>query len=318
MLQLVVAAIVMRCGSPQHSNHYFGALHDKLARLDQSEGKRLVLLGGSNVAFGIQSPVMQQSLGMETVNLGLHVALGLHFPLECYLQHARPGDVVLLCPEYHLLTSEEHQRGDAMTIHKLLEQCPDARRYFPGTQQQEWKRFLDHDALWIAHQWVGRAIRMLRARDRHDKVYARSSFNQHGDVVAHHGRESGNLMPMAPVPEPTPELVDQTVAILNEFYWSCREKGVTVYFSYPPYAQPCFEESEKEIQQIHLALLERVEMPILNQPETFVYQERCFFDSGYHLNQEVGAARTRAIASAIQQHHHQSDLVALENQPSYR
>ena len=103
-----------------------------------------------------------------------------------------------------------------------------------------------------------------------------------------------------------------------QFHRACRERGVTVYLSYPPYAQPYFEESEKAIQQINLALIERIEIPILNQPETFVYHERYFFDSAYHLNQEMGAARSQAIASAIQQRHDQGDLVALESQSGYR
>lgn len=312
VLQVLVAAIVIRFGSPEHSNHYLGAIQDKIARLKQCEGRRLVVLGGSNVAFGIHSPVMQESLGLQTVNLGLHVSLGLTFPMECYLQHSHPGDIVILCPEYHLLTSDQHQQGDPTTIDQMLEQWPDARRYLEGMDKTTWKQFLDHEALWIAHQWVGRAFRNVRARDRSDKVYSRSSFNEFGDVIVHHGREADQLMPMSPVPESTPELIEQTVAVLNQFYQACREKGVTVYLSYPPFSETCYRESKDAIEQVHLALAERIEIPILNTPDAFVFDERCFFDSAYHLNQETGAARTRAIAEAVGQHLRGDRRVAMQ------
>ena len=67
------------------------------------------------------------------------------------------------------------------------------------------------------------------------------------------------------------------------------------------------------IEQVHLTLAERIEIPILNAPDAFVFDERCFFDSAYHLNQETGAARTRAIAKAIQQHQENDLRVAMNN-----
>ena len=301
LLQLLVAAVVIRFGAPGNSHHYLGAIKDKIERLEACQGPRIVVVGGSNVAFGIHSPVMQQSFDIETVNLGLNFALGLSFQLECYLQHARSGDVVILSPEYHLLTSVEQQQGNRLTIDYMIGQVPEAKRYLVRSDQNTWKRFLDHDALWIAHQWVGRAFRSTRKEDTSGQIYSRAGFNEFGDMVAHYGRPAEIMMPVGPVPQLTAESMEQTVTILNRFHEDCRRQGVSVYFSYPPLMDSVYADSEDTIEQLHHLLLQRLEIPLLNHPREFAYPQERFYDTAYHLNQEAGEARTRFIAAATRE-----------------
>ncbi len=182
-LQLLVAAVVIWQGSPQDSNHYLSALQDKIQRLEQCPGNRLLVVGGSNVAFGIHSQRLQESTGLETVNLGLHVSLGLDFALQCAERHCRGGDIVVLSPEYELLVSDL-QQGDPITINQLLAQWPEAADYTDQQRDFSWKRFLDHDALWQTHEWVSRAYARITRREKEGRIYERSSFNECGDVVA--------------------------------------------------------------------------------------------------------------------------------------
>lgn len=299
LLQSIVVTFVIGYGVPGHGNNYLAAFDDKVRRLEQCDGPRLVVLGGSNVAFGFDSPLMEQSIGMDTVNLGLHVMLGLSLPMDCYLQHARRGDVVVLCPEYHLLTSTLHQQGDPKLIDALIEQCPRAKRYLPGGANGGWKQFLDHDALWIAHQWVGRAFRNVRDRNDDEKIYARNGFNRFGDMVAHHERAADEWVPLDPVPEFTPECLQQSIDALNRFERACRKRGVTVYLSYPPLERTTFADSRRVIENLHRAIETHVRIPLLHPPEVFALDRQCFYDTGYHLNKEAGKERTRHLADAI-------------------
>ena len=303
LLQLLVAAVVIRFGAPGNSKHYLGAIQDKIERLEACQGPRIVVVGGSNVAFGIHSPVMQRSFQMETVNLGLQASLGLSFQLECYLQHARSGDIVILSPEYHLLTGSEHQQGNRLMIDYMLQQCPSARRYLIRSDQNTWKHFFDNDGLWMAHQWVGRAFRSMRNEDTSDQIYSRAGFNEFGDVVAHYGRSAESLMPLGRVPPLNEETLEQTLTTLNRFQEDCQRQGVSVYFSYPPLMESLYAESEDTIEQLHRSLTGRLKIPMLNHPNEFAYPEERFYDTGYHLNQEAGAARTEFIAAAIAEEH---------------
>jgi hypothetical protein len=297
-LQLILGAIVLFYGSASDSNHYLLALHDKLARLETCQGNRLVVLGGSNVAFGIHSQELQRATGMETVNLGLHMSLGLHLPIECVRQHGRCGDVVILMPEYQLLTSHI-QEGDPVTIRQLLEQWPQATRYFDQDRYASWKQFLDHDALWKAHQCFKRAWHKMTGRDLNQGIYRRSSFNQYGDMVAHYGRDAGSISQNEPLPHVNQQCLDEAVELLNAFSRECEERGITVYFSYPPIPESRFVSSASVVKEIHRELQSRLEMPLLNRPEEFVFSSDNFYDTSYHLNETGGEHRTRAVAEAL-------------------
>lgn len=312
-IQMVVGAVVIRYGRPGNSEHYLSAIEDKIERLKSCDGPRIVTIGGSNVAFGIHSPIMQDSLGIESVNLGLNLALGLPFQLECYLQHAHPGDIVILSPEYQLLTCSEHQQGNALIIDYMLLQYPQAKRYLNRSRTTGWKTFLDSDGLWAVHQWVGRAFKTMRDEDTTDQIYHRSAFNECGDVVAHYGHAADRPISVGPVPQLTEESEKQTLALLNRFHRECREKGVHVYLSYPPILESDYDNAEAFIEQLHQTLAENVTIPILHHPRQFAHSYNHFFDTGYHLNQQAGEARTLYLAAAIEREHFGPPLIVAAN-----
>lgn len=63
----------------QYNDNYDAALVDKVDRLKSITEPKIILVGDSNVAFGINSKKIEEELGMPVVNLGLHGALGNAF-----------------------------------------------------------------------------------------------------------------------------------------------------------------------------------------------------------------------------------------------
>jgi hypothetical protein len=61
-----------------------------------------------------------------------------------------------------------------------------------------------------------------------------------------------------------------------------------------------YASSEPVIEQLHHELVSHLEIPLLNHPKEFAFPSDRFYDTGYHLNQEAGEARTRFIAAAIE------------------
>ncbi len=297
-IQAVIAGIVVRYGSPHDSNHYLGAMQDKLVRLERCRGNRLMIVGGSNVAFGIHSEELQKATGLETVNLGLHAGLGLKYAIECARQHAREGDIVVLVLEYELLVGNILY-GDPKMVNQMMEQFPAAARYFDQNHVGGWKQFLDRDALCQAHQWVNRAQDRIRRRDNPDNIYQRSSFNSYGDVVAHYGREDVERKFAPTFPEVDAERFDEAVEILNEFASECCDRQVTVYLTFPPLPESLYAASTDDVNHIEETVRSRLRIPVLHRPQDFVFPTDHFFDTNYHLSEAAGAKRTRAIATAL-------------------
>lgn len=79
----------------------------KAALLEATPGpRRVILAGGSGTHFGLDAAWMTSHLGIPVVNCGLDAGLGLSPICEAFEDQVRPGDVVILTPEYELLSGE--------------------------------------------------------------------------------------------------------------------------------------------------------------------------------------------------------------------
>jgi hypothetical protein len=294
ILQIAMGIVVLRVGSTRQTNHYLSAILDKLELLDATESPRLIFVGGSNVAFGIDSEQIGNVLKRQPVNFGLHAGLGLDFALLPVEQAIRPGDTIIVMPEYGLLASEA-QGGHDATIAQMLEQWPEAYHYF-DTGLEDVKSFLDTGGLWLAHLWVQRARRRLSKRASQNGVYTRGGFNRYGDMVAHYGSPPVDIDDRHVVNDFSDEHLDRAVERLNRFHAVCREKGGQVFFAYPPYPRSQFRVVETSIARLHDKLTKLLTMPIIDTPENFTLPEDHFFDTVYHLTEKGARRRSRHLA----------------------
>ena len=84
-LQMIVCFVLFMAGRNSSffdPNNYLASSIDKHYRLDSLGSPRLILVGGSNLAFGVDSKYMEQRLGMPVVNMATHAGLGMDFILS--------------------------------------------------------------------------------------------------------------------------------------------------------------------------------------------------------------------------------------------
>ena len=80
----------------------------KIARAESiQENQRLLITGGSGAHYTVNSDIIEQGLGIPVVNLGLDGPIGLEVILPSVIDQVRPGDTVLLIPEYLLLLDND-------------------------------------------------------------------------------------------------------------------------------------------------------------------------------------------------------------------
>ena len=123
--------------------------------------------------------------------------------MECYLQHARSGDIVVLSPEYHLLTSERASAGRSALIDRLHAPAVSQRREGIYRFDQNTLETLSRQRWTLDRATSGLAERFGRCpqtKTCSDQIYSRAGFNEFGDVVAHYGRRAESMMPLGPVP----------------------------------------------------------------------------------------------------------------------
>ncbi|MEK6702228.1 MAG: hypothetical protein AABZ53_08190, partial [Planctomycetota bacterium] len=275
----IVAYLV--CKAPSDTNHFLASVVEKHARADSIAAPRILFVGGSNLAFGLDSLTIERATGIPTVNLGLHAALGMEFMLCEARGVVRAGDTVVLSLEY------EHFFGD-ITGDLLA----DVVRYRPELVGDLSLR-LDKRLMDRAHIYLGRRMAAGYERVRYDRnprsevPYSRDGFNERGDLIAHRGLEqrpaaltarlSGHLAVIPPIDAHEPR------RLLRQFVEYCDKRGVRVYYTFPPVSEENTRLFERESSAV-VAVLRESGMPaLLDTPQEVALPTACFFDTSYHL-----------------------------------
>ena len=81
----------------QYKYSYNASLVDKVDRLRQINEPKIILVGNSNLSFGIFSDLIETEFNMPVVNLGLHGGLGNAFHEEIAKLNINEGDIVVVC-----------------------------------------------------------------------------------------------------------------------------------------------------------------------------------------------------------------------------
>ena len=294
LLQGVVLAALAATYRPETTG-YLAAGLDKRARALRIDGPRILLVGGSSVAFGFHSPALEAALGRPVINLGGQGSQGLDFRLREALELAREGDTVVLSLEYQVLLGEDTAQG--LTLWRTLESDPASLRF---TRWGEWKRLLDDGHLFLRHVLRRSVQRRLKGRWPEGAApYRRDACNAYGDVVAHYAMD-----PPGYGAEPfrlrfTERDLDRAVRRLQEFRDAARARGIRVMLFHPSVPGERARPFVEDLDRVDARLREALEVPVLNRPEEGFRPPEDFFNSTYHLTGAAGAAQTALLAARL-------------------
>ena len=83
-----------------YSDTFMGELAEKVRLLEDTEEPRIIVLGGSAAAFGIDSTYIESELsGYRAVNFGMYAGLGTRAMMDLSGGSLRRGDIVIVMPE---------------------------------------------------------------------------------------------------------------------------------------------------------------------------------------------------------------------------
>lgn len=297
---LLAVPLVLLCFAfllpPQYDGTYLAGLQDKTLRLKSTEGRKIVLVGGSGAAFDVRSDLLEEQLpGYSVVNYGLYAGLGTTVMLELSEPYIREGDLVVFLPEQNGQTLSSYFDAES------LWQASDGT--FPPLAR------LDSDE---RGKMLGAFGRFAAAKARlffsggkpsGDGVYARSSFNGYGDIACS-GR-SRNCMaegydPVTPVSF-TPFLpTEDFLSRVNAFDRSCRNKGASLYFTFCPMNAAAISEDETAFMKDYVSRLSgQLTCPLLGTLEDAVMEAGWFFDTNFHLNEAGQIAYTARLTKLL-------------------
>lgn len=265
---------------PNSRNTYMATIADKMHLLDSIPSPRLILMSGSSMAFGVDSDLLSRELEIPVVNASLHFKLGSRFMMDQLKSSIKKGDIVIITLEY-VITSKGSCEEKLMA----------ADFYSPAKNWIHFTSFSEQVGAYSVHRladfkllmgqiWSGTRTRPISIEDT-TSVFFRKCFAKNGDLLGH----LNNPQPKFYVPEISNEVeFSKQIKDLNDFEAFARQKGVTVFFTFPSYVESGFERNMPVIKKIEQQFRNDLKFSILGSPENSVMDDRFFYDNPFHLN----------------------------------
>lgn len=277
------------------SQSYPASTIDKHALLDRQAQPRLILVGGSAVAFGINSPYLKEKLGYQPVNMGIQAGLGGEFMLNEVKPSLRSGDAVVISLEYETFINFP---PDAKSVFDNLEAQKQNTQFVPLSYIPV---LLDQGLIQLGGFLRRSTTLLTTGKLERLPYYDRAGFNEFGDMVAHYSLpdDTKKLAGEARYYRFKPDNVQRMIHALNEFHQYCQSKGVQVFYIAPPLMPSLLTMNQSEISKLETVLAQSLTFPILARSTEVASENQHYFDTRYHLNKTGMQLRTEFLAEKL-------------------
>lgn len=291
----VVALRALVLTPPQYDETFLGELSEKHARLksDELSSSKVVLVGGSSLAFGLDSALLEKYLKMPVVNYGLYAAIGTKAMLDLSENYLNKGDIVVLCPEIEQQTYSLYFNGESMlqAADGNLSLLADAARKNFGKLLAALPRF------------AADKISFYRSGTKPGAsgIYSKDSFNKYGDIAVErrYNEMRRNYDSTMPVRLSTEIIGEGFLDYLNDYAAKASRRGASVYFSFSPVNESAVVTDEAEKEAFYRCLGENLDFPIISSLDDYILNAAYFYDTNFHLNTRGAKLRTALLADDI-------------------
>ena len=291
---------------------FLGALEGKYKRLCSIDSPKLVVVGGSSVAFGLDSEVLERELNMPVVNFGLYATLGTKLMMDLSRANVNEGDIVILSPEMNSQTLSLY--FNAESTWQAIESSPSILKHIA---------FEDLGSMAGAY-YSHNATKLKYVRDgvklSPDGIYRSDSFNEYGDID--YDRPYNTMYASTGMTYDTANKISLSTDIVspeftdyvNDYVKWCEKKGARVYFSFCPMNIDGFETSTDKNSMIEMFefLTRKLDCPVINSPIDTAYESNYFYDTNFHLNDAGVSLHTRCLLTSLYRQLGRTDIPTVD------
>ncbi len=270
-----------------------GAYPTKHELLKQTTQKKIILLGGSNLSFGINSKEIENALKKPVINMGIHAGVGLEFMINDIKPYISEGDTVILVPEYeHFYTDNFY--GEMELISVLFDIEPQSKKII---NKDQWFHLLKYLPTYSAKKIKNFLPSILKNKEEPISIYDKNSFNENGDAYLHWSLPNQTYLPA--IENKGNETVNKDVInkILDFKKYIISQKAYLLIFP-PVIDETSYNNQQSIISQINTELADN-QIIFAVSPLNYKYNNQLFFNSYYHLNKKGVDKRTQQVINDL-------------------
>ena len=286
----VMAGVDVFWVGSQHLGNYQASLLDKVERLQSLDGPKIVLVGNSNLSFGMDSSQLEAAFGMSVVNMGLHGGLGNAFHEEMCRLGVSQGDIVILC---HTDYSDDDTIPDSALAWITLEKHS---QLWPLIRAKDVLSMLRAYPDYFKDSLVSKLTGEPDNQASDATCYSRSAFNLYGDIV----RRPDDRYQFTPGSVEVPRVNDTCTQRINALDAYLRERGAVLLIAAYPIASGAYTPDVSEYDAFEAELRRKVSCPVISHYRDYLIPYEFFYNSCFHLSEEGADIRTKLLIQDIQ------------------
>lgn len=301
-LLLAAAPVSLLCigfGLPsQFAASYYGALGGMVEKLDGAAGKKIVLVGTSSVAFGVDSALLEEQLALcgydyTVCNFGLYGALGTKLMLDLSRDALGKGDIVILMPE-----PQEQTMSAYFSARETWRALDGSFGLLGRLDRDDLPAMVGNYAAFAAEKFAAYKAGEVIASG----VYASSSFDANVDLKKY--PRPRNIMPGGHDVNTTLSLTSVGDAaffnLVNEYHATAVAAGASVYYAFCPINAAAFTgDPRPELNAFADRLAANLRMELVGDPTDAVMEPGWFYDTDFHLNEAGMTVNTVRMLDVI-------------------
>ncbi len=298
MISLVIylAIVFYQIGAPTESSHQFDLVYRTTTNIAQSFSQpKLVVVAGSNAAFGVRCQLIYEEMGIACVNGGTHAGLGIDYLLYKARRWIKPGDIVLLPLEYN------HYVADGKPTDLLIDYVfsHDSDYFYATDFGLKARLTLGMSFVRLAKGVMAKIKPLIPAEadalSQNRNRYGDFILNQASEITSEQRDKLNKFPPLSIIKGSFSSTYGTNV--IRAFVEWCKANQVKVIATYPNTIY--FPEYEQEMQSNFFISIQtfyqELGVPLLGHPQDFMYGTSNFFDTNYHLNDRGCQERTQQL-----------------------
>lgn len=276
--------------SYQYDKTFYAAMRDKFDKNISRTEPYIMFVGGSSLAFGLDTKTLSQELDRPAYNFGFHAGLKRDFYLNAVKANIMKGDVIVLAFEYGLyiedLMTEDITWYSIDNDIRLIKCIPSSDRfnlfrYYPIFLYKKIS-----DALFDPHPVPKK------------ESYRYDVFNEYGDVVVdkyENMRTPEEIKNTAHIRIEKAGISDKAVKSLREFKEYCERLGAEVYITFPCIDENAVKFIENDGKDLKMYLEKETGIKVISEVSDYILDTELFYDTDYHLNTNGVKIRTNML-----------------------
>lgn len=286
------------------STSYQSVIQDKFRLLKETNTPKIIIVAGSNGAFGIDQHMLEEATGYKVVNLGLHAGFRHLFYTELSKANINPGDIVLLAYEHNWDDEVQFTSIGTDLVMTGIDSNIEMYKYMP---MEVWPSILGNLGKHAYAKNTFQPAEGQYSREAFDSQTGQMVFTRNYNMSEHRENIEKNYFSDR-------HLSNETVRYLKEYKCYVEKKGAEVYFVSPPMLREAVADDICAVANLASLEEELIGIPYISDPLDYLYPETLMADGYYHCNDRGAEERTRQLINDL----NDAGIVTVNNIEDYR